>query len=400
MKRFLSVLMVLALVLGCVSAALAEGPRITKQPETKEVKKGGKISYTVRAQNTSGLGITWYFTEPGTGKVFTGKTISSHIKGLRVINPNSLSITLRNVPAEMHGYELYCHIGSRSGGVNSQTVTVLIKGMDAPVKTSPKNSSSNDEDEDEGTSSRASSGDEDEGEDEDEGSSNVSKKTGTTSTTSKTGTTSTASKTGTSSTASKTGTTSEATQTKEPEEPAKPTPVTITAGKGIELYAIDRLGNLNGSAQATMTFPSGTANFYAKLPAGTEGSIQYLTVGSLRITPAGEVNGMSIRGVTTSGSVRVKVAKPGQAAAVEDEEPVDPSTLVTVKCTNCRFTGWHNTFVESGQVPAGSTITVIASNGLINKGYSINGDKAEHKDQATFRMVVDADTTITMELQK
>ncbi len=382
MKRFLSVLVVLALVLGCVSAALAAGPKITKQPETKEVKKGGKISYTVRAQNTSGLGITWYFTEPGTGKVFTGKTISSHIKGLRVINPNSLSITLRNVPEEMHGYELYCHIGSRSSGVNSQTVTVLIKGMDAPVKTSPKKSSSNDEDEDEGTSSKASSGDENEGEDEDEGSSKGSKKTGTTSET------------------SKTSTTSKATPTKEPEEPAKPTPVTITAGKGIELYAVDRLGNLNGSAQATMTFPSGTANFYAKLPAGTEGSIQYLTIGSLRITPAGEVSGMSIRGVTASGSVRVKVAKPGQAAPVEDEEPVDPSKLVTVKCTNCRFTGWHNTFVESGQVPAGSTITVIASNGLINKGYSINGEEAEHKDQATFRMVVDADTTITMELQK
>ena len=108
---------------------------------------------------------------------------------------------------------------------------------------------------------------------------------------------------------------------------------------------------------------------------------------------------MSVRGWTTSATVKAKVSKPGSARAQQEEEPVDESSLVNITCENCRFSGWHNSFAASGQVPAGSTITVVASGGMIHKGYSINGSEGQYKDQASFKLVVEGDTTISMEKQ-
>ena len=46
------------------------------------------------------------------------------------------------------------------------------------------------------------------------------------------------------------------------------------------------------------------------------------------------------------------------------------------------------------------TITVVASGGMIHRGYSINGSEGQYKDQASFKLVVEGDTTITMDQQK
>ena len=107
--------------------------------------------------------------------------------------------------------------------------------------------------------------------------------------------------------------------------------------------------------------------------------------------------------------MKVKVNKPGPentptATLFLPDEPIapaDPSTLVTVTCENCRFTGYKSSYAKSGEVPVGTTITVIASGGMVGKGYFINGaKKGAHKNEASFQYVVEGDTTITMEKQK
>lgn len=131
----------------------------------------------------------------------------------------------------------------------------------------------------------------------------------------------------------------------------------------------------------------------------------------IRFTPDGEVRGMSVRGWPASAAVRIKVLKPGSSAEDQDEGPIlpeitevpeDPSAqMAAITCENCRFTGYKSSYAKSGEVPVGTTITVIASGGMVGKGYIINGaKKATHKNEATFQYVVEGDTTITMEKQK
>ncbi len=126
MKRLL---IALCLMLLCTSAAIAE-VAITGQPESQTVKAGEDVTFTVRASGVGRSAITWYFTDPATGEVTTGRKLSGAVKGVKVKNPNTLTITLQHVPEEMHGWTLYCHIGKKGAGVDSEEATIRIKGMD------------------------------------------------------------------------------------------------------------------------------------------------------------------------------------------------------------------------------------------------------------------------------
>ena len=64
MKRLM---MMLGLLLCCVGVAFGEIV-ITRQPETQTVRAGGKATFTVKATGAAKQAVTWYFTDPATGK--------------------------------------------------------------------------------------------------------------------------------------------------------------------------------------------------------------------------------------------------------------------------------------------------------------------------------------------
>ena len=365
MKRLISVMIVLCLLLGVCGIASAAKITITQQPETQTVKKGGTLTFTVKAKNTSDSGVTWHFQNPATGEDITGKNLSKKVSGLKVQKPNSLSITLKNVPESMHGWTAYCHIGPKSGGADTDTVMILISGLEPPATPVPALASES------GSASSSTSY---------------------------------------SDTAS--GEFSAMATPAVPTATPKPEKIVITGNSKFELYNVDSQGAPLGKPKDELTFTDGnTASFYVKLPDATEGSIQYITVDGVRFTPDGEVRGMSVRGWPNSASVRVKVLKPGadnqpapdvQTLPPVTEVPVDPNAqMVTVTCENCRFTGYTSSYAKSGEVPVGTTITVIASGGMVGKGYFINGaKKGTHKNEATFQYLVEGETTITMQEQK
>ena len=368
MKRIVAFMAVLCLLLSCFSFASA-AVSITQQPKTQTVKAGGSLTFKVKAKGVGDSSITWYFTNPATGEVVTGRKLKEAVGGgLKVQNPNSLNITLKKIPESMHGWTLHCHIGRKGAGVDTDEVMILIAGKPAPTVT-PKPSTSESSS---GSAKEKNSGNDEKGsKDEDSGDSGESELPTVTAT------------------------------------PEPPKPIVITGNKKIELYRMDKNGAITGSAAEELTFqPGETANFYVKLPEGTEGTIKYVTVGGIRLTPDGEVKGMSIRGWDSSATVRVKIdtgeeeEPEATRRPVTTPEPVDESQLVTVTCENCRFTGYTNSYAETGKVPVGTTITVVASGGLISKGYTINKAKKQYKNKASFQIVIEEDTTISLEKQK
>ena len=131
MKRLL---IAVCLLLLWVSVAAAE-VTILQQPETRTVRAGDNVTFTVKAEGVGRQAITWYFTNPATGNTTTGRKLSGAVKGVKVKNPNTLAITLQNVPEEMNGWTLYCHIGKKGSGVDSEEAMILIAGKEDPAGT-------------------------------------------------------------------------------------------------------------------------------------------------------------------------------------------------------------------------------------------------------------------------
>ncbi len=356
MKRILSGLVLLVLLMGVFSGALAAKISITTQPQTQTIKAGGSVTYTVKANNAKGNSITWHFINPETGEDVTGKKLTSRFSGLQVKNPNSLNITLKRVPEEMHGWTAHCHIGQKAGGVDSDKVMILIEGKEVPAYYSSMNGSK-----------------------EEQAAAQVAAQVG--------------------------GYLDESGALVTPE----PEPIVITGNK-IDLYETDGKDNPIGEPQSSLTFTGGKkANFYVKVPDVVEGTLAYVSINGIRMVPNGEARSMAIRNWPESATVKIKVNRPGrntnEAVAEitlppQEEVSADPADLVTVTCTFCRFTGGGVTYAESGQVPRGTEITVFAAGGNIKTGYTINkARKAEYKQQASFLLVVEEDTTIVMKKQ-
>ena len=129
MKRLLAVTVMLCLLWGYTGGALA-AITVTAQPETQTVKAGGTVTFSVKARGASA--ITWHFISPDGTEDLTGKKLAGRFQGLRVVNPNSQNIRLKNVPEEMHGWTVYCHLGKAGADTDTERVLLLIEGKELP----------------------------------------------------------------------------------------------------------------------------------------------------------------------------------------------------------------------------------------------------------------------------
>lgn len=119
MMKAAAMLMALVMLLGCMSAALAEPgapasrPVIVSGPSDRTVKQGGKISFEV--QQTGAKGITWRLYNPDTEETVLASKAAKRFKGLKVAGPNRETLTLSRIPAELNGWEVYCTLANSTG---------------------------------------------------------------------------------------------------------------------------------------------------------------------------------------------------------------------------------------------------------------------------------------------
>ena len=136
MKRLLSLLTVLCLLLSMVVPAFAAGGvTITMQPESQTVKKGGKVTFSFRC--TGQTAITWYFVNPETGEAVPCSKIGSYFKGVRVSGQNSYNLRLSKVSEDLHGWFFCVKAKGNGRTVQSDYVQLLIKGLPEPSYAPP-----------------------------------------------------------------------------------------------------------------------------------------------------------------------------------------------------------------------------------------------------------------------
>ena len=121
MKKIVALLLICCLTLG-LATAYAAGPKITKQPEFGKSKTETTVVIEIKAKSYKGL--TWRFVNPDTGEELTAKELSKAFDGIKVKNPNKSKITLEKVPAELNGWEVYCHLSGNGYQVDSERLTI------------------------------------------------------------------------------------------------------------------------------------------------------------------------------------------------------------------------------------------------------------------------------------
>ena len=347
MKKIISLVLALCLVFALASEAFAAGkPTITKQPETSTTSKKGAVSFSISVKGTVDS-YTWYFINPETGEKVSGKKLSSVFKDIKVNSPNSKKISLTHVPDAMHGWSVYCHVNGNGYKVDSDTVMLLVYGLEppagAPADTAPA----------ENTAPAPETADTANGQPADDNS----------------------------------RTPDDGSDEAMPELELKT--ITVSASSKV-LLKLDSVGNVvEGDPVSKLTFDN-TGSFLVR----SENPIKSWTVNGIRFEPASPVNEFKVMNITEDVALDFRIVRQTAASA-----EVDASHMCKVSCTGCTFT-YHSGGLRSvteGEVPAGAPIKVIAdSSALAANGYSINGGEKEYAGKASFQLTVTEDTTIVV----
>ena len=356
MKKLVSLLLILCLVLSISCTALADAPSFTKQPVDSTTDKGGNLSLIFKGEGFVPNDSSWHFVEPETGKEWTGPQLRDEMKARKVRNftltasEGKQKLYLTNVPKFMHGWEVYVVLVGGGTSVESDHIHIYWYGMDQNVNAAASNSAQQ-------TAAQP------------------------------------AADTDTAVQANTDVTAPAAVPVEVPEEPAGPKIITVTADK-VTLYPVDSRGNaIEDQAAETFTFED-----VGSVAVRSDEPVKYWTVNGIRIEPdTDNVTSFVLKNITTDLVISAKAQKSSSSSSSSAE--IDPDSPCEVTCTGCTFT-YHKgglKSVSSGTVPAGATIIVFTSDAqAAQSGYSINGDSPEHQGSTSFRLKIEEDTTISV----
>ena len=341
MKKIVALLLICCLTLG-LATAYAAGPKITKQPEFGKSKTETTVVIEIKAKSYKGL--TWRFVNPDTGEELTAKELSKAFDGIKVKNPNKSKITLEKVPAELNGWEVYCHLSGNGYQVDSERLTIDLATAAEPAaeptvapapETVPASSEPAVEPAQESTPVEPAA---------------------------------------------------DFIPAEETEEEI-PEPETITVtGENVTLVPLDSFGRPDeGNSGTSLTFTE-----FGSVEARADGEVEYWIVNGIRVTPDAGVSSVKLQNITSDMTI---------AAVAPDPEDVQLNSgdRVQVVCSGCRFTYMADNLVSvtAGSVPRGADIIVMAdSTTAAAGGYSINGGEFARERKISFRLTVTEDTEI------
>lgn len=353
MKKAVSLLLILCLVLGIASAALAAGaPRINRQPESKTTGSNRQVTFSIDAENFNHKESGWRFVNPETGEEFTVVQLRDEVfkadKFDYKASDKKKKLTLINVPDAMHGWEVYMHLSQNGFELDSDRVRLWCNGLPETVETASATDVGTEPAPEETPAENPA---ENPVENPDETTAEIPAET-----------------------------------TEPAFNPDEPRIITVTAEK-LTLCPVDALGNLlEEQAASTLTFENS-----GNVAVRSDAPVKYWLINGIRIEPTESVTGFVLKNITSDLSISAKLDQGGSDAA-----SVDPDTPCQITCTGCSFTYRKGNLssVTSGTVPLGATIIVFTDNA--NAGYSVNGGEPEHIGSTSFRLQITGDTTITV----
>ena len=342
MKRIVALLLVFCLTLGLSTAFAATGPKITQQPEFGKTKSETTVVIEIKAKSYKGL--TWRFVNPETNEEVSAKELTKVFKGIKVKNPNKQKITLEKVPAEMNGWQVYCHLTGNGYQVDSDKLTITLETESEPTAVpAPAETPAAQEPASEPAAEPVAE-----------------------------------------SVPAEEAAPAESVFEPVDEEEFQPETITVT-GENVTLYPLDSFGTPDEDrAASSLTFTE-----FGSVEARAEVEVEYWSINGIRVTPDENVTSVKLQNITSDMIIAAIAPDPDEAVLNDDDR-------VQVVCVGCRFTYMADNLVSvtSGSVPRGADIIVMADSKAAAGGYSINGGEFIREGKISFRLTVSEDTEI------
>ena len=113
----------------------AGAPKVTKSP-TGETVKAGESAWFV-AKHEDAIWAVWHFVSPDGKRDLTYTDAAKEFPNLQIVNGDKPSLQLKNIPAELNGWKVYCAFRNNIGTTNTGTATITVTGGTAAPTPSP-----------------------------------------------------------------------------------------------------------------------------------------------------------------------------------------------------------------------------------------------------------------------
>ena len=109
-----------------VTGSADGAPKVTKSP-TGETVKAGENAYFV-AKHEDAVWAVWHFVSPDGSRDLDYTQAAKEFSSLQIINGDQGTMQLKNIPAELNGWKVYCAFRNNVGSTNTGSATITVSG--------------------------------------------------------------------------------------------------------------------------------------------------------------------------------------------------------------------------------------------------------------------------------
>ena len=106
-----------------VTSSPADAPKVTKSPTGEIVPVGGAADFVARHEGA--YWALWHFVAPDGGDI-TYQDAQSQFPALGITGGDQSTLHLKNIPAELNGWKVYCAFSNNVGTVNTEAAAITV----------------------------------------------------------------------------------------------------------------------------------------------------------------------------------------------------------------------------------------------------------------------------------
>ena len=117
------------------NTAAAGVPKVTKSPTGETVNAGGNAWFVAKYQNA--VWAEWHFVNPDGTTDLSYTDAAWTFPTLTIVGGDQSTMQLKNIPAELNGWKVYCVFRNNVGSANTAPATVTVVGAPAVQPVQP-----------------------------------------------------------------------------------------------------------------------------------------------------------------------------------------------------------------------------------------------------------------------
>ena len=119
---------------GTPPYADASVPKITKSPTGETVDAGGSAMFIAKSDDATRA--IWHFVSPDRSQDIEYTEAAQKFSGLDIIDADTGSLVLKNIPESLNGWSVYCRFSNAIGSSDTDRATITVNAAKAPEQAS------------------------------------------------------------------------------------------------------------------------------------------------------------------------------------------------------------------------------------------------------------------------